>query len=511
MRHRDGTRRLVALAAVLCLPMLGATSCVVPIQAVRPPVPVPASFSAAGAAPRQEKWWTAFRDPTLDRLIEQAVQDNLDLRVAWDRLAQARAVARRAGAPLYPSLTGEASVVRTRTVQHIQVAVPATDTGPAGTAAAPGAAAVEPVEPATRTHKETSYSSDLALGLTASYELDVWGRIRASRDAAALAARASREDVVATAITVAAGVATTWYRLADQRGQLELLDEQIETNEKFLQSLRARFGGAGGAAADVLQQEQLLEATRAEKLAAEAQRDVLRHQLAILLGRPPRAAPADARDLPSLPPLPHTGLPAALVQQRPDVRGAFLRLQAAHHDVAAAVADRFPRLSLSARAETSDPDTHNLFKNWIASLGANLTAPLFDGHLRAAEVQRTRAVASERLHAYGQEILRAFAEVEDALVQERQQAQFLEKLGRQVELARGAAELTLDRYVRAGGDFLRMLTARQSYQTLQRRHLQAQRELIEFRINLYRALGGGWDLKRPTPAPPSGDDGRRPT
>lgn len=502
---RGARQAAVVLAA--CLVLLPALSCMVPVGQVKPPVPVPSQFSQSGHAATPDQWWTAFGDAKLDALIEQALFGNFDLRVAWDRLAQARAVARKAGAPLYPSLVGETSVTRTRAVEHIQVPVPM----PATATAAPGPAGAAPVEPVMRTHKETSYSSDLALGLAASYEVDVWGRVRSSRDAAALAARASQEDVVATAITVAAEVATTWYRLADQQGQLDLLDEQIATNEKFLQSLKARFGGAGGAAADVLQQEQLLEATRAEKLTVEAQRDVLQHQLAILLGRPPRAAPADARDLPTLPPLPHAGLPASLVQQRPDVRGAFLRLEAAHHGVAAAVADRFPRISLSARAETSDPDTHNLFKNWIANLGANLTAPLFDGHLRAAEVQRTRAVASERLHAYGQEILAALGEVEDALVQERQQAQLLEKLGRQVELARGAAELTLDRYVRAGGDFLRTLTARQSYQNLQRRHLQAQRELIEFRINLYRALGGGWGLKRPAPAPAGGDDGRRPT
>jgi outer membrane protein TolC len=167
--------------------------------------------------------------------------------------------------------------------------------------------------------------------------------------------------------------------------------------------------------------------------------------------------------------------------------------------VAAAVADQFPRISLSARVEASAAETKDLFDNWLASLGANLTAPLLDGGLRAAEVDRTRARAEEQLHAYGQSILDALREVEDALVEERQQERYLASLGRQVELSRQASDQTRDRYAKGAEDFLRVLTALQSYQSLQRRELQARRELIEFRIGLYRALGGGWDMEPPVP------------
>jgi NodT family efflux transporter outer membrane factor (OMF) lipoprotein len=473
-------------------------------------VRVPKKFSASGETAADPTWWTAFNDKALNALVERAVADNFDLRAAWDRLAQARAVARKAQAPLYPSVTGEGGVSRTRTVELVEETVAAeapsrTGGALAGADRAGDAAAVGGTAPATetttRTHRETAHASDVSLGLVASYELDVWGRLRAARNAAALAAQASAEDVAATAITLAAEVAATWYRLVDQRGQLALLDEQIETNEKYLELLTLRFRRGQVPATDVLQQEQLLEATRAEKALAEAQRDVLVHQLAILLGQPPRErVSADEENLPELPPLPKTGLPANLIRQRPDVRSAALRLQAARQDVAEAVADRFPRISLSARAETSGPGTRELFENWLTSLAANLSAPLMDGGLRRAEVDRTRAAAAERLHAYGQEILTALGEVEDALAQERRQVEYVASLARQLELSRKAMEQTRERYAKGAEDFLRVLTAIQSYQDLQRRHREARRQLLEFRIDLYRALGGGWDMDAPGPS-----------
>jgi outer membrane protein TolC len=179
-----------------------------------------------------------------------------------------------------------------------------------------------------------------------------------------------------------------------------------------------------------------------------------------------------------------------------------LRLEAAHQEVAAAVADRFPQIGLAAGVETSGPGSREIFENWLTSLAASLTAPILDGGTRAAEVDRTRAVAGERLHAYGQAILTALREVEDALVRQRQQALYVASLARQLELSRKAAEQTRERYATGGDeaeDFLRVLTAVQSYQSLQRRHRAAQRELLEYRISLCRALGGGWTLARPTP------------
>ena len=426
------------------------------------------AFTVSGAVAAPERWWTAFGDRRLDELVDQALSGNLDLLTAWDRLAQAEAIARRAGAELEPSLTGTGAASRTRT-----------KTARGGTASA----------------------SEFSLGLSASYEVDLWGRVRATRDAAALAARASREDVDTTALLLAAQVAGTWYRLLDARAQLLLLDDQIATNGKYLEVLEGRVGREvvrKVKLADVLQQRQLVEATRADKHRAESQRQVLAHQLAVLLGQPPdHAIGAAEPPLPDLPPLPQTGVPSEILQRRPDVRAALLRLQAAHRDVAAAVADRFPRVSLSARGEAWGDQVRGLFDNWLANIAANLTAPILDGGRRVAEADRTRAVASERLHSYGQTVLDALREVEDALVQERQQQAFFASLEQQLKFAAQAADSTLDDYAKGAEDYLRALTAVQALQRLQRERLTARRQLIEFRIDLYRALGGGWGLPRP--------------
>ena len=468
--HRRSARGAMAAVAMV----LAAASCRVPVPVLESQAPVPKAFSAAGEAAAPEQWWKAFGDPRLDALMAQALAGNLDLLTAWDRLAQVEALARQAGAARQPGLTGDASASRTR----------------------------RKIDPG-----DAASATELSLGLTAGYEVDLWGRVRATRDAAALAAQASRQDVDATALLLSAQVASTWYQLLDQLGQLALLDDQIRTNEKYLEVMNVRFRSAQRgvvSAVDILQQQQLVESARADKHLAELQRQVLEHQLALLLGQAPdMAVAADKATLPDLPPQPATGVPAALIRRRPDLRAAELRLASASQEVAAAVADRFPALSLTARTEAWGDRVRGLFDNWLATLAANLTAPILDGGRRAAEVDRTRAAAAQALHAYGQAALEAFQEVEDALAKEHQQQVYLASVERQLDLAAKASQETQNRYVKGADDYLRLLTAVRSLQNLQRTQLTARRQLIGYRIDLYRALGGGWPLTRPSAPVPA--------
>ena len=440
-------------------------SCTRPLKDAPPPVAMPEAFSATGAQPTPDRWWLMLNDADLAGLVDQSLAGNMTLRILWDRVDQAGAVARRSAAPLYPAVDGTAGTLREREK---------------------------------RAGRPALYQTTLSVGLLADYEVDLWGRIRSTVNAADLEVQATREDLAAAAITLSATVANTWYRLVELRGQIALLDGQIRTNEQYLDLTTLRFRTGKVSAVDVLQQRQLVEATRSEKIQAESDLKVLEHQLAILVGRAP-AAPvaAPGGHLPALPPLPGTGLPADLVRKRPDTRSAFVRLQEADQQIAAAVADQFPRLSLSATTVTSAGQLRDLFDNWLAGLAANMVAPLFDGGQRAAEVERTRAVASERLHFYGQTVLVALGEVENALVQERQQALFLTSVEQQLALASKATEQTRQHYVQGGLDFLRVLDALRSQQRLERDCLQARRELVGFRIDLYRALGGGWEMQRP--------------
>jgi len=479
-------RQSVVRMLWLCVPALGAVSCVTRVEAVRTPVPVPESFSQAGRVAMPNRWWTALGDPQLNALVDRALAGNLTVLGAWDRLVQAQAVARRTAADLFPSLTGDADASRTRTVLMEEVPL-----GGAGGGAQGGLAAL------TRRRKTTTYTNAVSLGLVASYEVDLWGRVRSTRNAAVLDVRASESDLAAAAITVSAEVANTWYKIVEQRGHIKLLDEQVGTNQDYLELVTLRFRRGKVSASDVLQQRQLVESKRAEKVLAESDLAVLGHQLAVLVGQSPDQAVAGPGDvLPNLPAVPRTGLPSRLLQRRPDVRRAYLHVQAADQRVAAAVADRFPRISLSARAETWDARVRDLFDNWLANMAANLSAPLLDGGERAAEVDRTRAQASERLHAYGQVVLESLREVEDALAQERQQRRFLASVRRQLALSAKVLSLTRESYAKGTMDYLRVLAALRSHQGLQRTVLQGHRALIQFRINLYRALAGDWPLAR---------------
>jgi NodT family efflux transporter outer membrane factor (OMF) lipoprotein len=411
----------------------------------------------------------SFDDPELARLIEKALTENLNLKSAWDRLAQAEAIARREGADLEPTLDVLAGVSRT-------------------------AARSE----SSNGSRDTDYMSEYSLGVQAGYEVDLWGRIGSIKDAAELDARASAEDIEAAAVTLSAQVARTWYQLVEQYGQLELLGDQLETNRQVLELVTLRFRRGKVSAADVLRQRQLVESSQGEIERARSRTGVLEHQLAILLGRPPAESMAEkCSELLTLPPLPESGLPVDLLQRRPDIRLAHLEVLAADKRVAASLAERFPRLSLSARAETSAEEVGDLFETWLAGIAANLIGPILDGGSRSAEVDRTRAVLSEKVNAYGQLILDALGEVEDALVQERKQRDFIASLEKQLALSDQVIESIRDSYLKGALDYLRVLDALVSNQSLQRNLLEAQRALIEFRIDLCRALAGGFEMCRP--------------
>lgn len=423
------------------------------------PVTLPATFSAGGEQPPTDRWWHDFDDPGLSRVIEQALGGNLSLRAAWARLDQARAVARREGAARWPTLDGRAEISR-----------------PTGSNA----------------------TEQRLLGLAAAYEVDLWGRIGSTAEAAALDADASAADLQAAAISLSAEVATTWYQLVEQRAQLALLEEQQRTNRQLLELVQARFRIGQAAASDVHRQRQLLAQTQGERVQAESRLAGLRHQLAVLLGAVPGEVqlPGDAV-LPAPGPFPSTGIPAELVRRRPDLQRALLRLQAADARAAAAVAARYPRLDLTASGTTSTPEV--LFSNWLGNLAAQLAGPLFDGGQRRAEAERARAVVAENLNTFGEALLEAVREVETALANESGQRAYLETLRAQQREAAQVVERERSRYFQGDSDYLSVLDALRSRQQLERQQLTARRELLTERINLVRALAGGWPLTPPDP------------
>lgn len=429
---------------------------------------VPARFSLySGEANGESRWWESFGDAELNRLVNIALADNFTLQQAWARLRQSRALAVQAGAGRFPDLTGSGDYLTGR--QY------------------------------TRSGGEAAFDT-AGLGLVSTYEIDLWGRVRAQHRAALLQAEASRQDLKTAAMTIAAEVVQCWVGIIAQRMQYDLLQEQLRINQTLLELVELRFRNAISSALDVYQQKQLVDNVLAEIPLVEQEIQLLHHQLAVLLGKPPLAATLITRQqLPDPAPLPPTGLPADLLAARPDVAAAGLRLQAADWQIAQARANRLPALSLTGKARYGDDDLAVLFDNWLLSLAANLALPIIDGGQRRAEVDRTRAVADENLGAYREAVLTAVKEVEDALVQERQQLAHIERLGQAAATARRALEEATVRYRNGLNDYLPVLTQLLSVQSLERELITKQANLLLVRVGLYRALGGSWADTLPVP------------
>ncbi len=441
--------RLKGLMFIAVLPLVACTTLSTEPATIVEPV---GYFSQSGEVPLQSHWWKSLPDAQLQTLEQTALAANPSLLATQARLAEAAALARKTGAQLLPQINAGLS------------------------------------------SSDTDGTSSHTGSIAASYELDLWGGLEAETEAARQTWMASREALDAAAITLTAEVANTWYQRIEQGGQIDLLNEQQQTNRQTLELIELRFDLGKVQATDVLQQRQLVESAEALLATARAEQAVLEHQLNALLGLSPTTPGISlpSGKLIALPPLPSTGLPAELVQQRPDVREAYYKLRAAEAEVAKAVADRFPRITLSATLTTTAGSLSGLFNDWVTMLAVELFGPVFDGGQRIAEVDRTNAAARAALHDYSGIVINALTEVEDALVREQQQGLLLQSLDRQLALTAEVVERTRYNYTKGTADYLDILDALRTHQGLQRDQLAARRTLLTYRIALHRAIAAGW-------------------
>jgi len=453
---------------LLCTAIIVACSLFKPETRKSPEGDLPEKFSIYHPEARQAaRWWEDFNAEELNRLVETALSENFSIKQAWARLRQAKNLVEQSESSLYPDLTGTADVLYGR-------------------------------RKTTNGSSDTTKVEEYALGLTSSYELDLWGRVHSERQAAILEADASKDELHAAAVTLSAEIAIRWIEIISQRMQKRLLQKQLDSNIIFLGLIELRFRKGMVSALDVYQQKQVVENIKAEMPLVEAREILLMHELAALLGKPPGASiPILNPELPVPVGIPDLGLPVDLLKARPDVRAAGLRLEAADWQVAGARANRLPAIRLSASAKYSSNDMEVLFDNWLLNLASNLTAPIFDGGRRAAEVDRTRAFADEKLWTYRQTVLTAVKEVEDALVSESKQKEHIEALERVISVARRAFDEAVERYRRGLNDYLPVLTQILSVQSLERNLIEKRTSMLLFRVSLYRALSGTWihDLK----------------
>lgn len=444
----------------LAIALISGCTALSPPQRSLQPIELPAGYALNmnGTAPIQT-WWEALNSPELNRLVDKAFEDNLDIRSSWARLRQARAAAVKSRTGFFPAVDTGLEASRARTYRDYDLL---TDT--------------------------RSSSLDLA----ASFELDLWGRISSGYRADQLSARAAHEDIRAAAISLTGEVVNTWVELLAARQEMQVVQDQIRTNEKLLKIQTTRFENGMASALDITQQQELLANSRSALPPLQARERVALNKLTFLLGQSDvQSISIRQRELPQPVPQPKTGIPADLLMSRPDVRAAYYRLRSADFEVSVARADRLPSLSLSARSAISSDDFSLAWGDWLTRLGTNFSAPLFDAGARKAEVERTRAVVDERLAGYTATVLEAIREVQDALANISGQKDRIAGLEDELRAAQQARDQARLRYLKGQSDYLNFVTQQRSVQTLQRNLVAARADLLTFQVALYRALGGG--------------------
>jgi len=423
---------------------------------------LPAAFREATAvAPRAAgAWWRAFGDPHLDRLEAEALDHNQNLAAASARLAAAESAAVAASASLWPSLDASGSITRTSRPGFF-----GTDTG-------------------------TSHRLSLAAG----YEIDLWHRIRAGREAARQEARASAADLAALRITTTAQVVDLYLLAVEGRAQLGLLNRTIASFAASVRAVEARYRSGIAPVIDLYQARQALAAARARRPAVTRALAQAEHGLAVITGRPPEAAVAGSTaTLPEPPAVAPAGVPADLLVMRPDLAAALARVKAADSRAAAAIAARMPALRLTAdfgRSTTAFSTGAIVGRFW--DIAAALTQPLIDGGRLRAEAHQRQAEREAAAATFRATLLRALQEVEDGLTANRTGELSVARTRERVAATAATLRAASDSYRQGVSDYLPMLAAQQAHLAAESDLLAVRRGLLTDRITLARALGGVW-------------------
>ena len=452
------SRLLVALALVL-------PGCMVGPNYERPDVGVPPAFNepdvgqASATLPAQ--WWTLYGDALLASLVQDALARNADIRLAAARVEEAEAALREANATLYfPLVNGTAGGSRGRSF-----ATGAPRTGNA-----------------------------FNIGISTSFEVDLWGRLRradlAIRDQL-LATRFGRDTV---ALTLAGTVVRTYFSARSLDAQLDASNETLRAADQSVSLAQKRADAGVASALDVYQAGTLRAQAAAQAKDVARQRAAVVHQLGLLTGRLDLVLPkGDLSQLP-VPPLPPAGLPSALLERRPDVRQAEEQLAAATNRIGVARAAQFPALSLTGSLGGQSTELSSLFDagSRVWSVGGNLLGPILDGGRYAARTQQAEAQAKQAGATYQRAGETAFREVADALSNIRWAAETESDLLARVEQSRQALRLAGLRYERGYSAYLEVLDAQRTLNDAQLAAIRNRQAYLSYTVDLMTALGGGW-------------------
>jgi multidrug efflux system outer membrane protein len=456
----------------------------------RPKVETPSQFhqaqfeNKAAKTADLQRWWMSLNDPELDSLIERAMQSNLDLQIAIARVREARAARGIAVASLLPEIDYSSSYTRSRRSESVPPFQSAKSSNGGGIP------------------NNLFGSRDLNLyqiGFDANWEIDLFGGLRRSVEAAtadAIAANENRSDIL---VSLLAEVARNYVEVRGFQKEIDIAHKNIETQQQTLDLTQVRYKAGLANDLDVSRAAAQLASTQAVVPTLESGLTEAIQHIAVLIGQEPGALLAELSTPAPIPSVSYSipvGLPSDLLQRRPDIRRSESELAAATARIGEAKSDYFPKILLTGQAgyQTSKIQNLKLGASNFFSFGPSITIPLFTAGRIRSNVQVQESRLDQALYQYQSTILTAFEDVENSLVAFRREQERQQKLAIAVENSQRAVDLSNELYSRGLEDFLTVLDAQRSLFSVEDELVQSERSVVVNLIAVYKALGGGWEI-----------------
>ncbi len=459
----------------VCLAVLA--SCTVGPNYVKPAAPVPPQYKEAEgwrvAEPRDHlargRWWEIFNDPQLNGLVEQVTISNQNVAAAEGQFRQARALVQVARSAYFPTVTIGSSFTRSQASSTL---------GKVPTASAP--------------------VSIYSLPVDATWEIDLWGRVRRSVESARASAQATAGDLENVRLSAQAELAQDYFQLRVLDAQTDLLRKTLEAYQKSLELTQNRYKSGIASRADVLQAQTQAKTTQAQLVDVGVQRSQLEHAIAVLMGKPPADLSIAYAPLAIAPPPIPVNFPSELLERRPDIAAAERRMASANAQIGVAIAAYYPTVTLSGSAgyESSELSKWLTWPSRFWSLGPSVSETVFTGGARRGRTEQARAAYDTTVASYRQTVLTGFQEVEDNLSTLRILEQEYAVQAEAVKAAEESLAVITNQYRAGIVGYLNVTVAQAVALNNERTALDIQSRRMTAAVLLIKALGGGWDASQ---------------
>ncbi|MFA5043525.1 MAG: efflux transporter outer membrane subunit, partial [Kiritimatiellia bacterium] len=412
-------------------------------------------------------WWDVFADDTLHELVQTALTNNYDLRIAVKRVEEYQALAAQSRAQFYPQIGYQGDLERSRNAFRGNASPSGNQTG-----------------------------NPLMLAAAATWELDLWGRIRRLNEAAQAQLLATTENRRGVMLTVVCSVAQSYFELLELDLELEIAKRTTRSFEESLDIFSRKLAAGAASRLETSRAEAAVAQTAALIPDIERRIAIKENQIDLLLGRNPGSIPRDTTLLrQDEPPEVPAGLPSDLLRRRPDIRAAEQTLRAANARIGVAVAQCFPKIGLTTLFGRASPDLNSFNNDALAwSIGGNLAGPIFQGGALMAQIRQARAQSEEAAITYEQTVRASFQDVANALVTRVKLEDVCAQQARCVRCYADAVAVSRDRYIAGKAGYYEVLEAQQQLFPAENNLAQTQLGRLTAVIQLYKALGGGWNL-----------------